>query len=90
MSTKATLKRVLTNNNQSEAPLRDVTVKGLFFAPPTVGQSFRFFSDPRDITQGARVIETSPVSSVELVDNMYTVTTENSTYEITLEVTANA
>jgi len=65
--------------------LRDDVIEGWATAVPEVGKPFLFTGPPRDIPFGMRRVNTSPVVSMTLKDNTYTVETQSgSTYEIEL------
>ena len=78
------LVRVKSSHNN----LRTTEVVGSYYAPPTIGESFTFLSEPLNDGGTIRVVTTSPVQSVEAVPGGLRFTTLNSTYDLIKEENA--
>jgi hypothetical protein len=75
----------LTKLSNNPNAVRTTETDGIYKRPPTVGESFMFVAPPLEVREGTRLISTSLVVSVEIVDN-YTLLfdTENSRYQLTM------
>jgi hypothetical protein len=78
---KGKLCRLDTNDTKDSHPLRTDEVSGFYMDPPTVGDSFTFYSEPLNAEPGyVRVVKTSMVEEVFDGPRHLTFRTENSTY----------
>lgn len=82
----ATLARLRGGEN-----LRTDSVTGYYIMPPAEGQSFMLFAESLSPEGNLRIIQTSPVQSLtEIAGGEWLLTTENSTYGLTVHPEAQA
>ena len=62
--------------------LRTDTVEGVIQSLPKVGEPIVLFG--KGLEFGTRVVHTTPIQSIEKIENVYTVITQNSTYRLEL------
>jgi hypothetical protein len=73
----------LTKLSQNENELRSKIVIGEFLNAPIVGESFMLISEPLDETTGThRMVKTSIVEAIDVVENSIIFNTMNSTYRL--------
>jgi hypothetical protein len=74
------LERLDSTNNA----LRTNNIEGYTLAEPQVGACFLMFGEPLDPAADARMVSTSLIQSVERDGEVFTFTTLNSTYRVTI------
>jgi hypothetical protein len=75
---KAKLIRLASTNKN----MRTKDVEGEYFVPPTIGERFKFIGESLSFSDGIRLIDTSPVTTITPKLDRIEFTTENSTYEL--------
>jgi hypothetical protein len=76
---KVLFKKIKNNHNR----LRDDQISGIAIGIPRVGYSFYMTSEPRDISVGSRVTNTSVVIKLENIENGWRLFTKSgSIYEV--------